>query len=148
MNFQTISSSSTEPASKPLESWKIKLLPGYVIWCSISCRPLCHSNPMGMGILIHHYLTHLNWWHQMSHRSLQIFTFKGVNIWRQCTKSCLTHHPCHIWWALSPLLHHRLSQGWSSCLHWPFQWQGYRNMGICIFPYVFEHHVSHLYLIC
>ena len=42
MNFQAISNSSVEPDSKPWESWKIKLLPWYVIWCSISCRPLCY----------------------------------------------------------------------------------------------------------
>ena len=41
MNFQAISNSSAEPDSKPRESWKIKLLPGYVISSSISCRPLC-----------------------------------------------------------------------------------------------------------
>ena len=40
MNFQAISISTFEPDSKPWESWKIKLLPRYVIWCSISCRPL------------------------------------------------------------------------------------------------------------
>ena len=42
MNFQAISNSSVEPDSKPWESWKVKLLPGYVIWCSILCRPLCY----------------------------------------------------------------------------------------------------------
>jgi len=40
MNFQTSSSSLLSPASNPCESWKMKLLPGYVIWSSISCMPL------------------------------------------------------------------------------------------------------------
>ena len=39
MNLQTFSNSSLAPDSKPWESWKIKLLPGYVIWCSISWIP-------------------------------------------------------------------------------------------------------------
>ena len=40
MNFQAMSNSSVAPDSKPWESWKIKLLLGYVIWCSMSCIPL------------------------------------------------------------------------------------------------------------
>ena len=70
MNPQEISNSSVEPDSKPWESWKIKLLPGYVIWCSISCRPLCyHCTWM---VSIHRYLTHLNWWHQVNHRLFKL----------------------------------------------------------------------------
>ena len=40
MKFQTVSISLLPPASKPWESWKIKSLPGYVIWCSILWMPL------------------------------------------------------------------------------------------------------------
>ena len=40
MNAQTTFSSSLAPASKPWESWKMKLLPRNVIWCSMSCMPL------------------------------------------------------------------------------------------------------------
>ena len=40
MKSQTTSISSFAPDSKPAESWKIKLLPLYVIWSSISCMPL------------------------------------------------------------------------------------------------------------
>ena len=42
MNSQATSNSSVAPDSKPWESWKMKLLPSYVIWCSISCMPLWH----------------------------------------------------------------------------------------------------------
>ena len=71
MKSQTTSISSFAPDSKPCESWKIKLLPSYVISCSISCMPLwwyaireyTHSKP----------LTHLNWWYQMGFRRFQFF---------------------------------------------------------------------------
>ena len=75
MNFQAISNSSVEPHSKPWESWKIKLLPGYVIWCSISCRPLCYLC-MWMGTSTYHWLTHLKWWHQMNHRLFKLIICK------------------------------------------------------------------------
>ena len=71
MNFQTYSNSSIAPDSKPWESWKIKLLPGYVIWCSISCMPL-------WNFVVYHKdlycLTYLNWWHQMCCRGYQWIT--------------------------------------------------------------------------
>ena len=40
MKSQVTSNSSLAPDSKPWESWKIKLLPLYVIWFSISWMPL------------------------------------------------------------------------------------------------------------
>ena len=40
MNSQAMSNSSVAPDSKPWESWKMKLLPSYVIWCSILCTLL------------------------------------------------------------------------------------------------------------
>jgi hypothetical protein len=83
MNFQTISNSSVEPDSKPWESWKMKLLPGYVIWCSISWRPLCY-HCMWMGtVSIHYHLTHFNWWHQMNHRLFKLTTCKKLKRWRE-----------------------------------------------------------------
>ena len=63
------------------------------------------------------------------------------------TKLRLTYHPCHIWWVLPPLLHHKPSQGWLSCLHWPSQWQGCESVGVDSVPWAFEP-VSHLDLIC
>ena len=79
MKSQTTSISSFAPDSKPCESWKIKLLPSYVIWCSITCMPLWQFN------VIREYihgkpLTHLNWWYQMSFRRFQVFTYKEQNI--------------------------------------------------------------------
>ena len=44
MKSQTASISSPAPASNPWESWKIKLLPEYVIWCSMLCIPLWKSH--------------------------------------------------------------------------------------------------------
>ena len=115
MNLQAIFNSSVEPDSKPWESWKIKLLPGYVIWCPISCRPLCyHCVWLGCPCVII-WLTSsdgikwitdcLSWLPEKSS------TVNGTTNLRS------THHPCHIWWALLPLLHHKPSQGWLSCLH-------------------------------
>ena len=83
MNFQAISNSSFEPDSKPWESWKTKLHPGYVIWCSISCRPLCcYACEQAWHPYAHHlhyHLTHLNWWHQMNHRLFELITCKKLN---------------------------------------------------------------------
>ena len=72
MKSQTTSISSFAPDSKPCESWKMKLLPSYVIWCSISCMPL-------WWYAIREYiygtpLTHFNWWYQMSFRRFQFST--------------------------------------------------------------------------
>ena len=52
MKSQTASISSFAPDSKPWESWKIKLLPSYVIWCSISCMPLWQFNVISEYIYI------------------------------------------------------------------------------------------------
>ena len=81
MKSQTISISSFAPDSKPLESWKIKLLPSYVISCSISCSPLWHFNPIS-----EHWahqcisLTCLNRWHQMCFTRFQLSTYKEQNM--------------------------------------------------------------------
>ena len=93
MNFQAIPNSTIEPDSKPWESWKIKLLPGYVTWCSISCRPLCY-HCIWMGIFIHHYLTHLKWWHQVNHRLFKLTTCQRLNNQRKHkTQACLPSLP-------------------------------------------------------
>ena len=153
MNFQASSNSSVEPDSKPWESWKIKSHPGYVIWCSISCRPLCYHCLWVATLSLHLYLTHLKWWHQVNHRLFKLITCKKFNNcrWKHKTQSLRpTHHPCHVWWALLPLLHHKPSQGWLSCLHWPCQWQGCESVGIDSDPWAFQHCqqcVSHLDLI-
>ena len=75
MKSQTTSISSFAPDSKPCESWKIKLLPSYVIWCSISCMPLWQFNPINEWSSIIP-LTHLNWWYQMCFTRYQFFTWQ------------------------------------------------------------------------
>ena len=149
MNFQAISNSSVEPDSKPWESWKIKLLPGYVIWCSISCRPFCYHSCEWIHSCTYYCRIHLKWWHQMDGRLLKLITCNGPNSQRKHKLSILhlTYSPCHIWWALLPLLHHKPSQGWLSCLHWPSQWPGCESVGNDSVPWAFEP-VYHLHLIC
>ena len=77
MNFQAISSSSAEPDSKPRESWKIKLHPEYVIWCSISCRPRCYQWVHAYHIVI--WRPHLKWWYQMICWLFKLITWKKLN---------------------------------------------------------------------
>ena len=81
MKSQTISISSFAPDSKPCESWKIKLLPSYVISCSISCSPLWHFNPTS-GHWAHQCtaLTYLNRWCQMGATRFHFSTYKEQNI--------------------------------------------------------------------
>ena len=79
MKSQTISNSSFAPDSKPRESWKIKLLPSYVISCSISCSPLWHFN-----LISEHWmctpLTCLNWWYQMGFTRFHLCTWLEQNV--------------------------------------------------------------------
>ena len=137
MKSQTISISSFAPDSKPCESWNIKLLPSYVMPCSISCSPLWHFNPISEH-WAHQctWLTCLNRWYQMGFTRFQFSTWKEQNI-RNCALGFhSTYPPCHVQWqVLFPFLHHKPSQGWLSCQHWLFQWQECENKDICIDPW-------------
>ena len=58
MKSQTTCISSFAPDSKPCESWKIKLLPSYVIWCSISCKALWWPNAIREHMyIVNHWFT-------------------------------------------------------------------------------------------
>ncbi len=80
MNFQTSWSSLLSPASNPCESWKIKLLPAYVIWSSISCMP--RWKYCILILITSVQFTHLHWWCQMHWRKFWLSVSKGNPIFR------------------------------------------------------------------
>ena len=61
----TTSISSFAPDSKPWELWKIKLLPMYVIPCSMTCMPLWKFNVYHQKSILYDLTSHLHWWHSM-----------------------------------------------------------------------------------
>ena len=140
MKSQTSSISSFAPDSKPCESWKIKLLPSYVISCSISCSPLWHFNPIS-----EHWahqctpLTCLNRWYQMGFTRFYIVLYLEGTEHKKVHWAFHSSHPsCHVqWWVLFPFLHHKPSQGWLSCQHWLSLWQECENGYIHIDPWAF-----------